>query len=225
MTTKRIHVRVLVIDDEEIVCRRIREWLTAALYDVFTFTGAVDALAHVQRLMRGREDHHNGADASDQLARPPRPIHYHLALVDLRLADSNGAEVIETLRTLSPATRILAMSAFPEAAQVIAAMRAGASDLLEKPVQEARLLQLVEHHLGELGVLARAEDEFNRRVGQRLRGFRQASERTLNEVAKTTGITPAQLSQIELGKTATSTWTLARLCAALRVPLERVFET
>ena len=43
-------------------------------------------------------------------------------------------------------------------------------------------------------------------------------------MAEAAGITPAQLSQIELGKTATSTWTLARIAGTLRIPLTKLFD-
>ena len=198
---RRIHIRVLIVDDDDSLCRKLRGWLEPALYDVTTFVGGEDALRYAQR------------------------VEQEIALVDLRLGDTDGVGVIQALSQTSPSTRILAMTAFPEASQVIAAVRAGARDVLEKPIQQHGLTETLDLALAEIGVLARDESGFNRRLGRRLRAVRQAAERTLDQVSERAGITPAQLSQIELGKTATSTWTLSRICAALRVRLGRLFES
>jgi DNA-binding response OmpR family regulator len=196
----RIHVRTLVIDDDRTVCRRLLGWLEADGHQVVTFTDPLAGLEHARRT----------------------PC--ELALVDLRLPDTDGAEVITRLRAASPQTRIVAMSAFPQTEQVLRAIRAGARDLIEKPIQHAGLLRALQRQLAEVGIPARTERQFNRRLGARLRKVRQEARRTQQEVAKAAGITPAQLSQIELGKTATSTWTLARISGALRVTLTSLFD-
>ncbi|GAG42397.1 unnamed protein product, partial [marine sediment metagenome] len=84
-------------------------------------------------------------------------------------------------------------------------------------------LTSLERQLGEMGITARTEAEFNRRLGARVRALRTGAGRKLNEVAAAADITSAQLSQIELGKTATTTWTLARICSALQTPPTSVF--
>lgn len=190
-----IQIRVLVIDDEEALCRRLGDWLRDERYDPTVFTNPAEALTNAER------------------------VTYHAALVDLRLADADGTQVIARLCEASPRTSVLAMSAFPEAAQVVAAFRAGARDLLEKPIQREPLLSMLERHLADAGVVALDEQTFNTRFGRRLRSVRRQAELSAQELAEAAGISAAQLSQIELGKTATTTWTLARLCAALRVPL------
>ncbi|MFQ5806861.1 MAG: response regulator [Phycisphaerae bacterium] len=195
----RIHVRTLVIDDDATVCRRLAGWLDAQGHEVLTFT---DPAAGMERAKQSSCE---------------------LALVDLRLPDADGAEVIERLCEASPHTRVVAMSAFPQADQVRRAIRAGARDLIEKPIQQRVLLKVLERQLAEIGIPVRSERQFNRRLGARLRKVRQEARRTQQEVAEAAGITPAQLSQIELGKTATSTWTLARISGALRIRLASLF--
>jgi len=196
----RIRVRTLVIDDDESVCRRVTGWFEEQALEVVAFTDPRAGLEHATR---------NSCD---------------LALVDLRLPDTDGVEVIARLRELSPLARLVAMSAFPQAEQVRRAIRAGARDLIEKPLRQSVVLRAVERQLAEIGLPARTEAEFNRRLGARLRHFRQKARQTQRELAKSVGITSAQLSQIELGKTATTTWTLARIGGALRVSLASLFE-
>jgi len=195
-----IPVRTLVIDDDEPLCRRLAGWLEAEDQAVETFT---DPRAGVERAEQERFD---------------------LALVDLRMPDVDGVTVLARLREVTPDTRLVALSAFPEPDQVRRAVRAGARALLEKPIQQPELLRVAREQLAEIGVPVREEAEFNHRLGARLRLLRTRAERPQNEVAEEAGITPAQLSQIELGKTATSTWTLARICGVLRVPLDSLFD-
>ena len=196
----RIAIRTLIIDDDEALCRKLYGWLEEAAYDPITFTDPGAGVDHVRRA----------------------PC--ELALVDLKLPDRDGAEVIASLCEACPDTRIVAMSAFPDTPQVIAAVRAGARDLLEKPIQPPALLDALQRQLAGLGIHGRTESEFNERLGARLRAIRRDAKRTLEDVAAVGGISAPQLSQIENGRTATSTWTLARLCAALQTPLARVFE-
>lgn len=186
-----IPLMTLVIDDEESVGRRIRELLGGPGSEVVIFTSAIEAI---------------------EFARKTSP---RIALVDLRLPDADSPVVIETLRAASPRTRIIAMTAFPDAALVIAAMRAGARDLVEKPIQPESLKSAIDRQLVECGVVARSEDEFNQRLGGILRDRRQSLGRSLVEIAESSGLSMQQVSQIELGRTATSTWTLARVAAAL----------
>ncbi len=193
-----IPVRTLVIDDDDAVCRKVAAWLREAACDAVTFTVPAQGLEHA--------------------ARAPCQI----GLVDLRLAQTDGAEVIAALRAAAPDMRIVAMSAFPEARQVVAAMRAGASDLLEKPIQRESLLDALERQLAQVGVSVRSEKEFNQRLGARLRTVRMQAARTLADIAADCGLTVAQLSQIELGKSATSTWGLARIGSALKTPLDKL---
>ena len=158
------------------------------------------------------------APGLEHAARAPCQV----GLVDLRLAGADGLELIAAVRAAAPAMRLIAMSAFPDAHQVIAALRAGACDLLEKPVQRKALLEALERQLAETGITVRSEHEFNRRLGARIRAVRTQAELTLTDVAAQCGLTIAQLSQIELGKSATSSWTLARIGSALRTPLPKL---
>jgi CheY-like chemotaxis protein/DNA-binding XRE family transcriptional regulator len=196
----RIPVFTLVIDDDETVCRRLRGWLESQAHEVVTLT---DPRAGVEHAAQSPPD---------------------LALVDLRLPDVDGVEIVSRLREASPLTRVVAMCAFPKPEDVEAAIGAGAQALLEKPVSRPALIEVATRQLAAIGIPARTEAEFNSRLGSRLRRLRSDAGRTQQDVAELVGITPAQLSQIESGKTATSTWTLARICATLRVPLASVFE-
>ena len=135
-----IPVRVLIIDDDDSVCRKVSGWLTEADYDVTTFTDHAAALEHAQHVFS------------------------QVALVDLQFPDADVAELLDALRRISPLTRVVAMAAFPDVPLVVAAIRAGAQDVLEKPIQPPSLLAALERQLEQAGVSVRSEAEYNRRL-------------------------------------------------------------
>lgn len=62
------------------------------------------------------------------LARPPA-----YAVVDLRLEDGNGLEVVEVLRETRPDCRIVVLTGYGAIATAVAAVKVGAIDYLSKP--------------------------------------------------------------------------------------------
>jgi len=68
------------------------------------------------------------------------------AVVDLRLGDGNGLEVVPVLRAARPEARIIVLTGYGNIASAVAAVKQGAVDYLSKPADadaiEAALLQL-----------------------------------------------------------------------------------
>lgn len=62
------------------------------------------------------------------LSRPPA-----YAVVDLRLEDGNGLDVVETLRDKRPDSRIVVLTGYGAIATAVAAVKIGAIDYLSKP--------------------------------------------------------------------------------------------
>ena len=62
------------------------------------------------------------------IARPPA-----YAVVDLRLEDGNGLDVVETLRERRPDCRIVVLTGYGAIATAVAAVKIGAIDYLSKP--------------------------------------------------------------------------------------------
>jgi two-component system response regulator RegA len=61
-------------------------------------------------------------------ARPPA-----YAVVDLRLEDGNGLDVVETLRERRPEARVVVLTGYGAIATAVAAVKIGATDYLSKP--------------------------------------------------------------------------------------------
>jgi two-component system response regulator RegA len=65
------------------------------------------------------------------LAREHRP---EFAVLDMRLAEGSGLDLLKTLRSLRPEIRIVIVTGYGNIATAVAAIKAGAVDYLAKPV-------------------------------------------------------------------------------------------
>ncbi|MBI2467083.1 MAG: sigma-54-dependent Fis family transcriptional regulator [Candidatus Rokubacteria bacterium] len=109
---------ILVIDDE----RNIRALLTKVLTQ--------------DRL----EVHTTGTGAGGlRLADDVTP---DLVLLDLRLPDMNGMDVLRSLKARHPGTAVIIITAYGEIKSAVEAMKSGATDYLEKPFEPLDKLRL-----------------------------------------------------------------------------------
>ncbi len=100
---------ILLLDDDEPFLRRLAKAMEKRGFEVET-AGSVTA---------GR---------AIATARPPA-----YAVVDLRLEDGNGLDVVEVLRDKRPDARIVVLTGYGAIATAVAAVKIGAVDYLSKP--------------------------------------------------------------------------------------------
>ncbi len=105
------------------------------------------------RAMEKRGFHVEQAESVElgsDLARQHKP---RFAVLDLRLLDGSGLDIVATLRDVSPDCRIVMVTAYGNIATAVAAVKAGAVDYLSKPTDadaiEAALLSNDERALPE----------------------------------------------------------------------------
>ena len=72
------------------------------------------------------------------------------AVVDLRLEDGNGLDVVETIRELRPDSRVIVLTGYGAIATAVAAVKIGAVDYLSKPADADDV---------EKALLSRGEDK------------------------------------------------------------------
>lgn len=194
------HIRTLILDDDERVGQDLTRGLVAAGFDVVfhpTLPAAVEYLTQAYR---------------------------HVVIADLQLEGVEIAELAGALRCAAPQAALIGTLAFPEVEPVLAAVRAGFADVVEKPIHMAALLHAIERQLTRSGLDITSEEELLRRIGQRVRMLRAERGLSQSEAAERAGISSAQLSQIESGRSSTTLWTLTRIGQELDVPLARLLE-
>ncbi|HVR69778.1 MAG TPA: sigma-54 dependent transcriptional regulator [Vicinamibacteria bacterium] len=109
---------VLIIDDEKNIRALLLRVLAEERLDVRTAASAAE-----------------GLQAADDL--DPDVI-----LLDLRLPDANGLDVLKTLRARHPQAAVLMVTAFGQVESAVEAMKGGAADYIEKPFQALDKLRL-----------------------------------------------------------------------------------
>ncbi len=137
--------RVLVADDDPDVLAAVRLLLRGEGYEVETATSPALALAALE--------------ARD----------FAVALLDLNYArdttsGSEGLELIQRIRALDPALPVVVMTAWGSVEGAVAAVRQGARDYIQKPWDNARLLQTLrtQVELGEVLRRSRRLEQENR---------------------------------------------------------------
>ena len=112
-------IRVLIADDEPI--------LLEALGAVIGSSPDFEIVA-------------TAANASDA-TRLAGDLHPHVALLDVRMPEGGGMAAAEGIRTCSPATRIVALSAYDDAARMEAMRGAGAVGYVVKGAPAGDILE------------------------------------------------------------------------------------
>jgi DNA-binding NtrC family response regulator len=187
----RHHIKVLVVDDDAQVCKTVGRILQENSYQVQSFTAPRQALQAV------------------------RKTPFDIGLIDIKMPDVSGVELVEKINAEDDRVALLVMTAYPDVQSAAEAMRLGARDYITKPFNEEQLLAAVERIAQDLGLIYTNEGELNRLIGQRIRRERLKQSLTLRVLSERSELTTSQLSQVELGKNAASLWALARISGAL----------
>ncbi|MCW3999919.1 MAG: response regulator [Candidatus Bathyarchaeota archaeon] len=117
------HPRILVVDDDE----TIRSTMKAILQD----EGYIVDLAA------------SGKEAIEKT----RETAYNVALLDIRLPDMEGVDLLKMLKDGVPRTRKIMVTGYPSMQNAIAALNKNADAYLLKPVDVEKLLNTVKQQL------------------------------------------------------------------------------
>jgi signal transduction histidine kinase len=137
--------RVFVIDDDDVMLLTCRRTLEKDGYDVETFQNGLDGIRRIEQLQP------------------------QLLLVDLKMPELDGLQVIERVRKVDPDVVIAVITGYATISTAVEAMKAGAYDFLPKPFtpDELRLIVNRGHERWRLATesarLRREKEEAERR--------------------------------------------------------------
>jgi len=143
--------KILIVDDEKILTTVLKNLLTREGYEV--------AIAE------------NGETALRFLKNEPLDV----VLLDLRLPDANGLDLLPKIRELAPEAGVIIITAYAEIRSAVSAIKEGAFDYLAKPFEDEELLLTIERFLQfknlmkEVGTLRRRlkqDDALTKFVGE-----------------------------------------------------------
>src|ERR1051325_140044 len=178
---------ILLVEDKESLRRVLRLTLEQAGYSV---TEAEDARAGAQ-----------------EISRTP----HRIVLTDLRMPHGSGLDVLKAARAADPDTPVIVMTAYRSIDEAVQAMKDGAHDFLQKPVDSNHLLLLVERALEQArlrteNILLRAE--WSRRYGfPRIIGESEAIKRAVSETQR---VAQTEATVLLLGESGTGKELFAR---------------
>lgn len=119
-------LRILVLDDEEIVCTRLKPALEKDGYVVETYTDSREA-----------------KEALEQRT-------FDIVVTDLKMAHIDGMELFRLAKERRPETEVIIISGFATVDITRAAMRAGVRDVIAKPFRISELKDLINEIADEI---------------------------------------------------------------------------
>jgi DNA-binding NarL/FixJ family response regulator len=121
-------INILIVDDHSIVRQGIRSLLSN--YAEFKIVGEADS----------------GAAALEQVRQQTPDV----TLLDIRMPDESGLEVLRQIRQIQPGARVLMLTSFDDDEYVMGALRAGAQGFILKSVSDEMLVNAIRvAHRGE----------------------------------------------------------------------------
>ena len=137
---------VLVVDDEPAIREVVARFAEKEGFETIRCNGGREAIERLQQ------------------------AHADLALVDLRMPDVNGLDVLDAIRRADPGCRVVLMTAYAGIDSAVQAIKQGATDYLTKPLdfeRVRRLLHSVQEEATRRRSLLRVDADVARRVEYR----------------------------------------------------------
>ncbi len=125
---------LLLVDDDQQVLESMAEWLREQGYELDTATGQTEAIAAIDRKT------------------------YDLVLVDIRLQDGDGFDVLAHCRKNHPGVTVILITGYGTVDTAVEAVHAGAFDFLTKPLIDEELDMAIERALSQREVIKENSD-------------------------------------------------------------------
>jgi DNA-binding NtrC family response regulator len=120
---------LLLVDDDRQVLASMADWLRDQGYSIDTATSLAE-----------------GTDAVDRK-------NYDVVLVDIRLGDSDGFDLLAHCRKQHPGTTVIMVTGYGTVESAVEAIRCGAFDFLTKPLIDEELLMAIERAINQRKVI------------------------------------------------------------------------
>lgn len=112
-------VRILILDDEPIVCKRLKPAFQKAGYEVETFTDSASAMARVEETQ------------------------FDIVVTDLKMEGLDGMKFLARVKEISPRTGVIVITGFATPDTAKESFHKGAFDFVAKPFKLNDILDIV----------------------------------------------------------------------------------
>lgn len=111
--------QVLILDDEPIVCKRLKPAFQKAGYEVETFTDSASAMARIEERR------------------------FDVVITDLKMEGADGMHFLARVKEVSPDTGIIVITGFATSETAKESFRKGAFDFVAKPFKLGDIIDAV----------------------------------------------------------------------------------
>jgi len=112
-------LRIMVLDDEPIVCKRLKPALEKLGYAVDTFTQSPEAMHQIQR------------------------ISYDIIITDLKMKEIDGMQFLSEAKKLHPTTEVIVITGFATMETAKQSLQKGVFDFIAKPFKMGEIQEVV----------------------------------------------------------------------------------
>ncbi len=117
--------RILVVDDEDALRTVLSAELNSEGYEVGAAADGMEAVSELQKMK------------------------YDLVLLDIKMPNMNGFEVLKVIKEKHPGTRVIMLTGFADLKNAIESKKLGAEDFVSKPYDLVDLLTTIDRVMSE----------------------------------------------------------------------------
>ena len=117
--------KILIVDDEPLMCSSLTELMSMQGYDALSAN--------------------SGKEAHEKLSE----YEFDVALLDMNLPDTDGHRMMDHINSVSPETIIIMITGTASLDSAIGALKRGAYDFVQKPVEYDYLTKVIQNALGQ----------------------------------------------------------------------------
>lgn len=114
-------IKILIVDDEQIVRDSLTHWFEEDGYQVSSASDAFDVLKDL------------------------RPNKYDIMLVDIKMPNMSGLELLEKVKEIDPDCIVIIITAYASVPSAVQALKNGAFDYVTKPIDPDELSHLIKN--------------------------------------------------------------------------------
>lgn len=192
-------VRILIVDDDKLICEMVQTLLEGEGYQV----KALNDPSHVEDEVR------NGG--------------YHLVILDLMMPKIDGIEVLRRIRKIDTDIAVVIFTGFPDLETAVASMKLDAVDYIKKPFNPDEFREVLARVMRKKGLARTPEEQLHRVIGDTIRNLRKEKDLTLKQMSRRTGLSVSLLSQIERAESSASISSLYKIAIALDSRIQDLF--
>jgi DNA-binding NtrC family response regulator len=119
-------LRIMVLDDEPIVCKRLKPALEKLGYEVDAFTQSPEAMHQIQRTT------------------------YNIIITDLKMKEIDGMQVLSEAKKRHPGTEVIVITGFATMETAKQSLQMGVFDFIAKPFKLSEIQEVVNRAAGKI---------------------------------------------------------------------------